>query len=231
MIQAVLFDFDGVLVDSMPFHVQAWQAVFSAYDIAVKPEDVLLLEGARAVELASKIFKEHNVRLVSSDLQKFVDKKQEMFREIANIALDPPAVELVKKVGTAGLQLGLVTGTARANVEQILGSELISFFDGIITGDDVDAGKPAPACYLKAANALAVAPESCLVIENAPLGIQAARAAGMVVAAVTTTLERRFLDGAHFYAATLAELLDGFDDMVAGPGRGVLKSPVDVVVT
>ena len=82
MIKAVLLDYDGVLVNSMPFHVQAWQIVFEDFDIEIKPEVVLLTEGSRSIELARKIFEEQNVSMTEDDLIDFVAKKQQIYRDI-----------------------------------------------------------------------------------------------------------------------------------------------------
>ncbi|MFQ5772464.1 MAG: HAD family hydrolase, partial [bacterium] len=94
----------------------------------------------------------------------------------------------------------------RLNVEKILSPEVISQFDVIVSGDETRKGKPSPEGYLQAARKLHLAPGHCFVIENAPLGIMAAKRAGMKVVALTTTLDRLYLDGADFYAMNLADL-------------------------
>lgn len=211
MFKAVLFDFDGVLVNSMPFHVTAWQNLFRAFNISVQPDDVLLTEGCRSIELAEKIFSDWNYDISSEELDKFVEQKQLRYQEITQAELDPSAVPLIDKLKRRGKLIGLVTGTARSNVDKILAPENRTIFDVLVTGDDLKKGKPNPEGYLKAAGKLNLAPGQCLVVENAPLGIQAARNAGMKVVALTTTLKRRQLAGADFYSSSLAELEKSWD--------------------
>lgn len=206
MIKAVLFDYDGVLVNSMPFHVKAWQHVFSDYGITLQPEEVLLREGSRAIELGREIFAARAVQIPDGELVKFVAKKQRKYREISQAEVENGAESFICKLKRQGLLIGLVTGSARRNVEFLLPTKLLSLFDTVITNEETQNGKPNPECFLKAARALAVPPEQCLAVENAPLGIQAAKSAGMKVVAFTTTLEKSHLNGADFYADDLSEL-------------------------
>lgn len=205
MVQAILFDYDGVLVNSMPFHVQAWQTVFREYDIEIRPEDVLLREGSRAIELATEVFAEHAFEISKDDLLGFVEMKQQRYRSIASIRVEPVAESFLSTLKSNGLLLGLVTGSARRNVMFSANGQMLSLFDAIITNDETEKGKPNPECFLKAAEALSVAPEQCLAIENAPLGIQAAMNAGMRVVALTTTLAKSDLAGADYYFSDLRE--------------------------
>lgn len=206
LIKAVLFDFDGVLVNSMSFHVKAWQTIFRDIDIEIKPEDVLLTEGSRSIELARQILTKKNVETSEEALINLVAKKQRKYREITKAKLTNSAESFIIELKKQGMLIGLVTGTPRLNVEEILTPELISRIDVMVTADDTQAGKPNPECYLKAVSLLNVEPGQCLVVENAPLGIQAAKNAGMKVVALTTTLNRSYLVGADFYATDLSDL-------------------------
>ncbi|MFQ5677678.1 MAG: HAD family hydrolase, partial [bacterium] len=214
LVQAILFDYDGVLVNSMPFHVQAWQTVFREYDIEIRPEDVLVREGSRAIELATEVFAEHAIEISQDDLQAFVDRKQESYRSLANIWFEPVAESLLSTLKRNGFLLGLVTGSARRNVMFSANGQVLSLFDAIITNDETEKGKPNPECFLKAADALSVPPEQCLAIENAPLGIQAAKNAGMRVVALTTTLEKGNLAGADTYFKDLREFANSWEKII-----------------
>jgi beta-phosphoglucomutase len=206
LLKAVLFDYDGVLVDSMNYHVQAWQTVFREINLEIKPAAVYMTEGSRSIELARKIFSEHHIPITEEELIKFVDKKQQVYQQITKAKLTDGAEALIAKLKEQGLQLGLVTGSTQFNVRATLLLRTLSQFDIIITGDETQNGKPHPEGYLNAARALRVKPAECLVIENAPFGIQAAKNAGMMVAALTVTLDRTQLDDADFYANDLVDL-------------------------
>ena len=206
MLKAVLFDFDGVLVDSMSFHVEAWQSVFKEYHIKIAPEDILLTEGCRSIELAEKIFSDWNYDITSQELNKFVERKQGRYQKITKATFDENASSLIQKIREHGVLIGMVTGTSRSNVNKVLSSEFRDLFDIIITGNDVIRGKPDPEAYLKAADVLTIHPQNCLVVENAPLGIQAAKNAGMKVVALSTTLDRVYLPGADYYFEDLQDL-------------------------
>ncbi len=205
MVKAVLFDYDGVLVNSMPFHVKAWQSVFTDFEITIKPTEVLLREGARPIELARDIFADRSLEISELELKEFVDKKQQIYRKITEAKIENGTEAFLKNLRKQGKLIGLVTGTVRLNIEHSHSSEFIALFDTIVTADDVENGKPNPECYLNAARELTISPNNCLAVENAPLGIQAAKNAGMQVAALMTTLDKAILPDADFYANDLGE--------------------------
>ncbi|MFQ5708371.1 MAG: HAD family hydrolase [bacterium] len=206
MIKAVLFDYDGVLVDSMDDHVSAWQEAFRRFDISIDPEEILLREGSNSRDLALEIFGGRHREITEDELREFVANKQRHYREITRASVRPEAEVFIEYLRQKSLRIGLVTGTARVNLEAVLPASIRSGFGVIVTADDVNNGKPHPESYLKAARALRVEPQHCVVIENAPLGIQAARNAGMRVIALATTLPKKYLGAADFCAVDLLEL-------------------------
>ncbi len=214
MVKAVLFDYDGVLVNSMPFHVKAWQNVFRDFEITIKPDEVLLREGARSIEVAREIFADRCVEISELELKEFIDKKQKIYRKITEAKIENGTEPFLKSLKQGGKLIGLVTGTVRLNVEHSHSPEFIELFDTITTADDIKNGKPNPECYLNAARKLAVSPEHCLAVENAPLGIQAGKNAGMQVAALMTTLDKESLPDADFYANDLGEFETIFEKIL-----------------
>ena len=214
MVKAVLFDYDGVLVNSMPFHVKAWQSVFTDFEITIKPEEVLLREGAHSIEVAREIFADRCVEISELALQEFIDKKQKIYRKITEAKIENGTEPFLKNLKQRGKLIGLVTGTVRLNVEHSHSPEFIELFDTITTADDIKNGKPNPECYLNAARELSVSPDNCLAVENAPLGIQAAKNAGMQVAALMTTLDKESLPDADFYANDLGEFETIFEKIL-----------------
>ena len=208
MIKAILFDFDGVIVNSMPYHIEAWQETFQPFDVYLEPDDVLLTEGCRSIELARLVAERHSLGLTESELGSITRRKTELYHEITRAEVNPDVEPLLTMIRGFGVRTGLVTGSALASIQDTLPGNISVLLDIIVTGDDVEFGKPDPAGYLKAAETLGVAPGQCLVVENAPLGIEAAKRAGMTVLALGTTLARSHLEAADFYADSLSGLLD-----------------------
>jgi beta-phosphoglucomutase len=174
--KAVIFDLDGVLVDSMPAHVGAWQSAFeSIAGIKVTERDIYRLEGMRGLELILKIF-EHKGG--DKSLAKQVhDKKNKLFRSTRRSVPFDGAAKMLDRISCPK---AVVSGSAKADVEPVLDDAFgKSKFSAIITADDVKAGKPDPSAFLEAASQLKVSPREAVVIENAPLGAEAARKAGM----------------------------------------------------
>lgn len=215
MIQAVLFDYDGVLINSMPYHVHAWQHAFKDYGVDVESEEVLLAEGSPAPDLAREICSRRNMSLTGEEIRNLIVKKQTFYREITEARLHEGAEALLSALYAAGVHLALVTGSELDNIKKTLPSAVARLFDAIVTGDELTKGKPAPDPYLKAAEKLGVNPSDCLVIENAPYGIAAARAAGMTVAAITTTLEQAQIPGADWYAENLQQVHSRLDEIIS----------------
>lgn len=206
MIKAVLFDNDGVLINSMPYHYKAWKTVFEEYNIFIESEDVLLTEGCKSIELVQKIFADKEINLSDEELTRFVKRKNQLYQSITEATLRPETESFLRQLKGDHLLIGLVTGTSRGNVDKVIHQAALALFDCVITGDDVSKGKPDPEAYLKAANELNVVSSECLVIENAPLGIEAAKRADMRVVALTTTLDREVLSGADYYAKDMQDL-------------------------
>ncbi len=188
MIRAILFDHDGVLVDSMPYHVEAWKRVMARHGIEVEPLEILLAEGATTMEVAAELFHRHNKPASPDQVQAIVLEKRDEYLSNNATRLNEGVLRVLEYVKENRYRLGLVTGSIRSQVEPVIGPEISSWFDCIITAEDVERGKPDPEPYLRAIQKLHVAPSECLVIENAPLGIRAGKSAGAAVVAITTTL-------------------------------------------
>lgn len=174
---AVIFDLDGVLVDSMPAHVRAWQSAFeSIAGIKVTERDIYLLEGMRGMELIMKIFEQRGGD--NSRAKQVHDEKNRVFRSTRRSVPFAGAARMLERISCPK---AIVSGSARADVEPVLDEAFgKSKFSAIITADDVKAGKPDPSAFLEAAKQLKISPQEAVVIENAPLGAGAARKAGMI---------------------------------------------------
>jgi beta-phosphoglucomutase len=120
----------------------------------------------------------------------------------------PHAFEVIAELRRRGYRTALVTASALKNMHNALSEEQMRAFDFLITGDEVHKSKPFPDGYLAAMNHLGLVREECIVIENAPLGIEAAKNAGMYCVAVETTLDRSYLGMADTVVNDIREILD-----------------------
>ncbi|MBM3324407.1 MAG: HAD family hydrolase, partial [Calditrichaeota bacterium] len=134
-------------------------------------------------------------------------RKRELYRGMAVRGLIPAARRIAEKFLSAKIHCGIVTGSVRANMNGVMTAEEIALFDPIISAEMCQHGKPHPEPYLKALEVLNLPARECLVVENAPLGIQSAKAAGIRVAALTVTLPREYLTEADVILDHHNELL------------------------
>lgn len=210
MIKAVLFDFDGVVAETLPYHARSWQHVLSRYGATVDPRDIALNEGQPAIEILKALVRKNNLQLSEAELHRILAEKREHYRLTTEARAYPGLRELLARLKQAGYKTGLVTGSIRANMAAAVGEEMLNEFDVVLTSEDLPRGKPHPDPYLEAARRLGVKPDECLVIENAPMGIRSAKAAGMRCVAVLSTLGPEDLDGADYFVNAITEIdLDG----------------------
>ena len=182
MISAVIFDMDGVLVDSEPYQFSAFQQLFHEYGVELTKESFNGI-GRTAKENIELLMKKWRVK---GDLQQLFEKREEIYRQLIKDNIKPMkgAVSLINRLGE-GHRLAVASSSARKNIDFILSSlKIKGKFDAIVGGDEVKKGKPAPDIFVKAAEKLNVEPSSCVVIEDAERGVMAAKAAGMACIAV-----------------------------------------------
>lgn len=201
-----IFDMDGVIVDSMPYHFISWYEALRPFGVRVSCIDVYAREGAKW-DKALKFFLSKSDIIPSKEiLEKIYSDHKKIFKKVFKRYFIQDSFELIKKIKQKGFKLALVTGTNAKRVKKILPKNIYSVFDKIITGDDVKMGKPHPEPYLKAAKALKTKPKECVVIENAPYGIESAKKAGMFCVAVTTSLPKEYLAAADLVIDKLQQV-------------------------
>jgi HAD superfamily hydrolase (TIGR01509 family) len=193
-----LFDHDGVLVDSLAFHQEAWLELGRRENLPVTAEFVQATFGLTNPAIFSRLLGES---LPATEIQRLGDLKELCYRDVARerIVLMAGVRELLDALTAAGVRLGVGTSGPRANVELTLTvCGLEGRFAGIATIEDVTRGKPDPEVFLVAARKAGVSPTRTVVFEDAPVGIQAAKAAGMLAVGIGTThpLERLRAAGA-----------------------------------
>lgn len=204
MIKGVLFDFDGVVVDSMQQHFQGWKKVLADYGHDLQAGDFFIYEGAGVPNIARYISRKFDLGL-EDHLPEITEKVRSQYRHNKVLFFDGfwQVITLLKQ---KQLPLGVVTGGSSRRVLATIAGHMEGVFDAVVTLEDVRHSKPHPDPYLRGARKLARDPRECLVIENAPLGITAARAAGCRVLAVQTTLPAEALKEADFVVADFKEM-------------------------
>jgi len=194
--KALLFDMDGVIVDSMENHARAWIEVLSQEGLALDKEDIFKREGMAGLDSVIDIFREKRVEPPSPDrLRRLQEKKHEIF-ERHRVHVYPRAGDILALAASKGLHLGLVTGSLRRSVKYVLPLEIERLFNTIVSVEDISHGKPHPESYLLALSRLGAAATEAVAIENAPRGIESAKAAGLYCLALETTLPGSFLSEA-----------------------------------
>ena len=203
MLRAVIFDWDGVVVDSSAHHERSWE----------------ILAAQRGLPLPADHFKrgfgkKNNVIIPDlgwatepAQVDALAHEKEEIYRSLVRekgIEPLPGVRDLLAALRGAGVPRAIGSSTERANLDCLLDMMgLRLFFDVIVSGEEVVHGKPDPSIFLLAAERLGVAPADCVVIEDALVGIEAARRAGMAVLAVATTEPLEALRGATAAAPDL----------------------------
>jgi HAD superfamily hydrolase (TIGR01509 family) len=189
-VEGVIFDLDGVLVDSMPTHYRAWKAAFAKVaGIEIGERDIYPREGMRGIELVEMVFEQKKFP-DRSLAQKVHDEKSKIFKEIRS---SEPFEGVREMISNMKCSMAVVSGSTKHDVETILEEAFgKGRFVAIITADDIKKGKPDPSSFLEAARRMKVKVKDSVVVENAPLGVKAANAAGIAcyVALNNTPLAR-----------------------------------------
>ena len=204
---AVIFDMDGVLVDSMPFHADAWKIVFADVGINITMRDIYDIEGSNHEGIIRLVFEKAKRAPRPEDFKELAEKKQEVFAKINKVTVFKGIYECLDLLKNRCL-LGVVSGSDRKVVMQLMDRFFPGIFNVIISGNDVREGKPSPEPYLKAVEMLKIRKEECIVIENAPLGVESAKRAGLYCIAIPSYVEPERLKRADLVLADHSRLLE-----------------------
>ena len=221
---AYFFDMDGVLFDSMPNHAIAWDEVMKTHGLPFTARDCYINEGRTGESVIREaVWKAHNREATPEEITTIYAEKSAYFSKLEEKAGGTPVIPDVAKVleyvAALGCQIWVVTGSGMRTLLDNLNTALPPVFqkDKMITAFDVVHGKPDPEPYLKAWERSGLSKEQCVVIENAPLGVQSGKAAGLTVYAVNTgilTTEDLQRAGADRVFNSMAELLEELKGMV-----------------
>lgn len=195
MLKAIVFDFDGVMMDSEPLHYQAFVELGRGIGVEMTPE----LYAAEYIGFddrdAFRVMLESTGQAAPPGrIAELCEAKRPAFEAVTRAAAQrgegmiPGAVELLDAAKSAGLRVAVASGATRADIDLMLGIlDRRDAFETIVTADDVERSKPDPASYALAVRRLGLAPADCMAIEDTPAGIASAKGAGLRVLAVMTT--------------------------------------------
>ena len=218
-LKAVLIDMDGVLYDSMKNHANAWYETISALGIDSTPSEFYLYEGRTGASTINLLFQRaFNRPATEKEIHETYAKKTESFNRQPKAEAMPGAAEFLKKIKAVGLTPVLVTGSGQTSLLDKLDHEYPGIFtpETMVTAFDVKYGKPHPEPYLIGLQKAKAKPNQAIVIENAPLGVEAGVAAGIFTIGVNTgPLEDKVLlsAGANLLIPDMQTLADRFEEI------------------
>jgi beta-phosphoglucomutase len=211
--RAVLWDVDGTMIDSSEYHWLSWREALANENYPLRREQFNATFGQRNDEILRGYFSDH---IGAGEIARIGEAKESAYRALVRsrgIELLPGVSRWLENLRASGWQQAMASSAPRLNLEAIIEAlDLSSYFDAIVSAEDVTRGKPDPQVFLVAAGKLDLAPSSCVVIEDAPAGIEAGRRAGMKVIGVLTSRDE--LD-ADIVVRTLDELSDNAFDGLA----------------
>lgn len=213
---AVLFDMDGVIVDSNPYHKLAFQAFLKQYNISLTDDELKMHVYRRTNnEGMPYIFKRE---LPSEELLARANEKEAMFREIYQSDIKPIAglIPFLQSLKANGVQIAVGTAAPTENLDFILDAlKIRSYFDALLDSSFVTHGKPNPEIYLKAAAKVGMPADRCIVIEDSISGVLAGLNAGMKVIGITTTHTAEELNNTHL-------VIDNFEGLTVEKVQALL---------
>jgi len=212
MLRGVIFDLDGVIVDSHPAHMQAWKAFFVSLGKPVSDHDLdFVQEGQKREDILRHFLGD----LSQEQVKHYGARKEELFKNcVQELKLVNGLVGFLEQIEAARLPVALASSASRSRAEFILDQlDLKSYFKVVVTGDDVARGKPDPTIFNMAARGIGVPPAGVLVCEDAVNGVEAAKTAGMKCLGIAANGRGPILEKAgadrivpDFTAANLDEL-------------------------
>ncbi len=204
--RAVIWDMDGVIADTAPFHFQAWQKTFSQRGVQFTEEDFNHTFGLRNDSIIRKILGD---KISPQDIEAIAQEKEAIFRSLLPPSLPPfpGVISLLKALKEVGFKIALASSAPKENLNLLTTNLGIrNYFEVIVSDKEVTEGKPNPQLFLLAAERLKVPPQNCLVIEDAIAGVKAAKAANMKCIAVTNTHPRESLNQADLIVDSLEQV-------------------------
>jgi len=205
-LEAVIWDMDGVIADTGPYHLKAWQETFRKRGVAFSEEDFRRHFGQRNDTIIGDTL---GAGTPIAEVQAIAAEKEDRYRQLVSqqVAPLPGAIELIKSLVAKGVKMAIASSAPMENIQLVTGSlGLADCFQAVVWGGEVTEGKPSPQGFLLAAEKLGVEPGNCLVIEDAVAGVAAAKSAGMKCLAVTNSHPAERLTKADLVVNALSEV-------------------------
>ena len=226
MIQAIVFDFDGVLADSEPLHLRAYQKVLSRFGVTLSRDDYYAnYLGYDDEGVFAQLTTRHGIQVDGQGLRSLIDEKTRVFDATIETGIDsggilyPGAAACITQMASR-YPLGIASGALRHEIEAILrGAKLDQYFRFIVASGETPEGKPAPDPYRRAAELHAFLPRECVAIEDSRWGIESAKAAGLACVGITTTYSSEHLTAADRIIASLDEFTPDLIDALRPEAR------------
>jgi len=212
--RGIIWDLDGVLADTGEAHFQAWAGVLSERKI---PFDRSTFDRVFGMNNRGTLTELLGRPPTEEDLARIADRKEILFRELAEglVRPMPGAIRLLDELEGAGWSQAVASSAPQENIDLVVDTfNIRHYFATILSGAGLPRGKPGPALFLQAARALRLAPERCVVVEDAPVGVEAARCAGMPCIAVATTRPREPLGPGPVFDDLQSVTVQTFSDML-----------------
>lgn len=208
MLQAALFDMDGVIVDNRDAHLRAFVEFAKRHGIPdLDAETLLPWFGSTNAVIMGHLFGREDIP--AEEVDRLSREKEKIYRELYDPVMEPAPglVELLKALRKAGVRIAVGSSAPKVNVDFVLDRcHIAQYFDATASGTEITHSKPDPEVYLLAAKKLDVPPGNCVVFEDAFVGMDAARAAGAKVVAIASTFPRKMIEQKGDYDL----LIDGF---------------------
>ncbi|PTD93542.1 HAD family phosphatase [archaeon SCG-AAA382B04] len=202
-IKALLFDMDGVLIDSMRYHTKSFLQAFRKYDVKIKEEKIYNLEGKEDIYIIKDILEQKN--LENLDSKKIAKERREIFNQIERTKVFDGMPELLKKI-TKEYELSVVSGSTRRNLNNFVNKFYPNIFDCLVSGDDLSNQKPHPEPFEKCVKGVNIEKDEAIAIENAPLGVESVKNAELACIAVATYVQPQSLKEADIVFENHKEL-------------------------
>ncbi len=212
MFKGIIFDSDGVLVNSMPYHAKAWVEVFAEYGIEVTEEDIYEIEGSNHIGVINIFFEKAGITPQQHIYDEILEKKRAHFLENNRSEVFEGMYECLHSLRNK-IKMAVASGADKTIVTSLMDKFYPDIFDVVVSGEDVLNGKPDPEPYNKAVENLGLSKKECIVVENAPLGIESAKNAGLYCVAVPTYLDPSKLQEADIIVKDHAELINYLIDL------------------